>query len=41
MRAVKDQHVVVMDAQAMNPSIRTVDGIEALARGIEAAGSTH
>ncbi|MGI3903313.1 MAG: ABC transporter substrate-binding protein [Janthinobacterium lividum] len=37
MRAVKGGQVVVMDAQAMNPSIRTVDGIEALAQGIEAA----
>ncbi len=36
--AVKSGHVVVMDAQDMNPSIRTIDGLEALAKGIEAAG---
>lgn len=37
LRAVKAGHVVVMDAQDMNPSIRTIDGIEALAKGIAAA----
>lgn len=41
LRAVKDGHIVVMDAQDMNPSIRTIDGIEALAKGIEAAGMTQ
>ena len=41
LRAVREGHVVVMDAQDMNPSIRTVDGIEALARGIAASGATR
>ena len=41
LRAVKEGHVVVMDAQDMNPSIRTVDGIEALAKGIAAAGTAR
>lgn len=38
MPAVKQGHVFEMDAQAMNPTIRTIDGIEALADVIEAAG---
>ncbi|RYB04076.1 ABC transporter substrate-binding protein [Lichenibacterium ramalinae] len=38
LRAVKEGHVVVMDAQDMNPSIRTIDGLEALAKGMAAAG---
>ncbi len=41
LRAVKAGHVVVMDAQDMNPSIRMIDGIEALAKGIDAAGQTQ
>ncbi|PYE87050.1 ABC transporter substrate-binding protein [Phyllobacterium leguminum] len=36
--AVKERHFVMMDAQAMNPTIRTIDGIEALANGIRAFG---
>jgi iron complex transport system substrate-binding protein len=39
MPAVRQHRFVVMDAQAMNPTIRTVDGIEALAQGIEAFGT--
>jgi len=33
--AVKGKHFVMMDAQAMNPTIRTIDGIEILAKGIK------
>lgn len=36
--AVKAGHVVVMDAQSMNPTIRTLDGIEALADAIAKFG---
>ncbi|GGB02514.1 ABC transporter substrate-binding protein [Brucella endophytica] len=35
---VKQKHFVMMDAQAMNPTIRTIDGIEALAAGIKTFG---
>lgn len=38
MPAVKDGHVFDMDAQAMNPTIRTIEGIETLADAIAAAG---
>ncbi|NGO66304.1 ABC transporter substrate-binding protein [Rhizobium daejeonense] len=38
MPAVKNGHVFDMDAQAMNPTIRTIEGIETLADAIEAAG---
>ncbi|WP_425292690.1 ABC transporter substrate-binding protein [Agrobacterium larrymoorei] len=38
MPAVKQNHVVVMDAQAMNPTIRTIDGIEVLADQIVQLG---
>lgn len=38
MPAVKNGHVFTMDAQAMNPTIRTIDGIEALADAIAEAG---
>lgn len=36
--AVKNRRFVMMDAQSMNPTIRTIDGIEVLARGIKTAG---
>ena len=36
--AVKNKHFVMMDAQSMNPTIRTIDGIEVLAKGIKDAG---
>jgi iron complex transport system substrate-binding protein len=39
MEAVRAGHVVVMDAEAMNPTIRAIDGIEALADGIKALGA--
>jgi iron complex transport system substrate-binding protein len=38
MPAVKAGHVVELDAQSMNPTIRTIDGIEALAEAISKAG---
>lgn len=38
MPAVKNGHVVEMDAQAMNPTIRTIEGIEVLADAVEKAG---
>lgn len=38
MPAVKDGHVFDMDAQAMNPTIRTIEGIETLADAIAGAG---
>ncbi len=36
--AVKNKRFVQMDAQSMNPTIRTIDGIETLAQGIKAFG---
>jgi iron complex transport system substrate-binding protein len=36
--AVKSKRFVLMDAQSMNPTIRTIDGIETLASGINAFG---
>jgi iron complex transport system substrate-binding protein len=38
LQAVKDKHFVEMDAQSMNPTIRTIDGIEVLAKGIKSFG---
>ncbi|WP_244631196.1 ABC transporter substrate-binding protein [Aureimonas sp. ME7] len=38
MPAVREGRVVEMDAQAMNPTIRTIDGIEVLADALEKAG---
>jgi iron complex transport system substrate-binding protein len=38
MKAVRNGHIVVMDAQAMNPTIRTISGIEALAQAIKTFG---
>ncbi len=38
MPAVTQGHVFDMDAQAMNPTIRTIEGIETLAEAISAAG---
>jgi iron complex transport system substrate-binding protein len=38
MPAVRENRVVEMDAQAMNPTIRTVEGIEVLADALEKAG---
>lgn len=36
LEAVRHNRVVLMNAQSMNPSIRTIDGIEALAAGLAA-----
>ena len=36
--AVKNKRLVMMDAQSMNPTIRTIDGIEILAKGIKSSG---
>ncbi|WP_438754152.1 ABC transporter substrate-binding protein [Pararhizobium sp. O133] len=36
--AVKNKRFVQMDAQSMNPTIRTIDGIEILAQGIKSFG---
>lgn len=36
--AVQQRHLVLMDAQSMNPTIRTIDGIEVLAEAIEQFG---
>jgi iron complex transport system substrate-binding protein len=38
MPAVKNGHIVDMDAQAMNPTIRTIEGIEVLAEAVAKAG---
>ncbi|MFD1627117.1 ABC transporter substrate-binding protein [Azospirillum griseum] len=36
LEAVRHNRVVLMNAQSMNPSIRTIDGLEALAAGLAA-----
>ncbi len=41
MPAVQQGHVFEMDAQAMNPTIRTIEGIESLANAISGAGLTN
>ncbi|MGV3548502.1 ABC transporter substrate-binding protein [Rhizobium sp.] len=38
MPAVKEGHIVEMDAQAMNPTIRTISGLELLADAVVKAG---
>ena len=38
MPAVTNDQVVVMDAQSMNPTIRTIDGIEIIAEAVEQFG---
>ncbi len=40
MPAARDGYVFDMDAQAMNPTIRTIEGIETLSEAISAAGLT-
>jgi iron complex transport system substrate-binding protein len=39
MDAVREGRIVVMDAQSMNPTIRTIEGIEVLADAIASHGS--
>ncbi|WFS04070.1 ABC transporter substrate-binding protein [Rhizobium tumorigenes] len=41
MDAVRNKRFVMMDAQSMNPTIRTIDGIEVLANGIRSFGLTR
>lgn len=36
--AVRNKRFIMMDAQSMNPTIRTIDGIETLATGIKSFG---
>ncbi|WP_374650450.1 ABC transporter substrate-binding protein [Dongia sp.] len=39
--AVRKNHIVIIDSQSMNPSLRTIDGIEAVSAGIKKFGLTH
>lgn len=39
--AVRKKHIVIMDSQAMSPTIRAVSGIEAVADGIKKFGLTN
>ncbi len=39
--AVRNERFVIMDAQAMNPSLRTIEGIEVLAAGLKQYGLTE
>lgn len=41
MPAVSQGHIVVMDAQAMNPTIRTIEGIEVLADAVVQLGLSN
>lgn len=41
MPAVRENRVIEMDAQAMNPTIRTIEGIEVLAEALQQAGLAH
>ncbi|RCS25675.1 ABC transporter substrate-binding protein [Phyllobacterium salinisoli] len=41
LEAVRKKRFVMMNAQSMNPTIRTIDGIEALADGIKRFGLTN
>jgi iron complex transport system substrate-binding protein len=38
---VKQKHFVIMDSQAMSPTIRAVTGIEAVAEGLRTFGLTN
>ena len=38
MKAVKNEAIVVMDGQAMNPSVRTLFGAEEVARQLQDKG---
>jgi iron complex transport system substrate-binding protein len=39
--AVKNNRIIVIDAQSMDPSIRTIDGIEKVAQGMKSFGLTE
>ena len=41
MPSVKEGHIITMDAQAMNPTIRTIDGIEVLADAVVQLGLSN
>jgi iron complex transport system substrate-binding protein len=41
MNAVKQNRIITIDAQAMDPGIRTIDGIEQVARGLKAFGLSY
>ena len=41
LEAAQKHRIVVMNAQDMNPSMRTIDGIETLANGIRSFGLTQ
>ncbi|GHC23781.1 ABC transporter substrate-binding protein [Kushneria pakistanensis] len=40
MSAVKHRRFIVLDAQAMNPTLRTLEGLEIVAKGLNALGLT-
>ncbi|WP_456268858.1 ABC transporter substrate-binding protein [Kushneria sp. AK178] len=40
MRAVQHRRFIVLDAQAMNPTLRTVEGLETVAEGLKRLGLT-
>lgn len=40
LTAVREGNLIEMDAQSMNPTLRSVDGVEALAEGLRARGLT-
>lgn len=41
MRAVREGRLIEMDAQSMNPTLRSVDGVETLAKGLRELGLTQ
>lgn len=41
MKAVQNGNIVVMDAQSMDPTIRTIEGIETLVKAVEKLGANH
>ncbi|MFC4667557.1 ABC transporter substrate-binding protein [Seohaeicola nanhaiensis] len=41
LTAVREGHLIEMDAQSMNPTLRSVDGVETLAEGLRARGLTE
>lgn len=41
LRAVREGHLIDMPAHSMNPTLRAVDGVEVLARGLKAIGLTR
>lgn len=41
LRAVREGHLIEMPAHSMNPTLRAVDGVEVLARGLKEIGLTR